>query len=330
MYDEILEQPNAIRETIKSESSNMNEISEKLSELDEIYLIGSGSSISTLYSVRDALGMVSNLDIHVLTGYEFTYNKRIDNKNMGAIFASQSGETGDTLAGLRRANELGLYTVSISNEENSSMLKEAKAPILTRATHEDSILGTKTYITQLYSLYYILFKASDYEKSESLLKELNNIPDVMDEVIKKSEEKNKQLAEKFKDDEIFYCMGSGPNFGLAYKTSMTMFMEGALKHSCPLYSSEFRHGLIERAEKDVPLIFLDANYKSDEITKKAIEFSNGLNAKTLVYNLKDYANVDNLLSPFILVIPLEWFIYYLSVFNNEDPGSTRHIGKVRY
>jgi glucosamine--fructose-6-phosphate aminotransferase (isomerizing) len=182
----------------------------------------------------------------------------------------------------------------------------------------------------MYSLYNILFKASDYEKSENLLKELKNIPDVMDEVIKKSEEENKQLAEKFKDDEIFYCMGSGPNFGLAYKTSMTMFMEGALKHSCPLYSSEFRHGLIERVEKDVPIIFLDADYHSDEITKKAIEFSDGLNAKTLIYNLKDYANVDNLLAPFILVIPLEWFVYYLSIFNNEDPGSTRHIGKVRY
>lgn len=53
---------------------------------------------------------------------------------------------------------------------------------------------------------------------------------------------------------------------------MTMLMEGALKHSCPLYSSEFRHGLIERAEKDVPIIILDSQYPSDEITQKAIDF----------------------------------------------------------
>jgi glucosamine--fructose-6-phosphate aminotransferase (isomerizing) len=330
MYDDILEQPDAIRKTIKSESSNLTEISNKISELDEIYLVGSGSSISTLYSVRDAIEMVSTLDVHVTTGYEFYYNKRInDKKNVGAIFTSQSGETRDSLTGLKRANELGLYTVSISNEENSSMLKEAKSAVLTGATHEDSILGTKTYISQLYSVYNILFKASNYEKSESLLKELKNIPEVMDKVIKTSEKENKQLAEKFKDEDMFYCLGSGPNFGLAYKTSMTMFMEGAIKHSCPVYSSEFKHGLIERAEKDVPIIFLDSDYESDKITKDAIEFSKKIEAKTLVYNLKDYANVDKLLSPFVLVVPLEWFVYYLSAFNNEDPGSTRHIGKVR-
>jgi len=330
MYYDILEQPKAIKETIKAESTHMNEISEKISQADKIYLVGSGSSLSTLYSTKDALEMASNLDINICTGYEFYYNKRIDNKNTVGIFTSQSGETGDTLTGLRRANELGMYTVSITNEDNTPMLNEAKDGVLTRASHEDSILGTKTYISQMYSLYNILFKASDYEKSENLLKEMKTIPDLMEKVIKNSEQENNELAEKMKDEEIFYVMGSGPNFGLAYKTSMTMFMEGALKHSCPIYSSEFRHGLIERAEKDVPIIFLDADYPSDEITKKAIEFSNGLNAKTMVYNLKDYANVDNLLAPFILVIPLEWFVYYLADFNGEDPGSTRHIGKVRY
>ncbi|GAA5819789.1 MAG: SIS domain-containing protein [Methanobrevibacter sp. CfCl-M3] len=330
MYNDILEQPKAIRETIKAESSHMDEISEKISKLDKIYLVGSGSSLSTLYSIKDALEMVSNLDINICTGYEFYYNKRIDNKNTVGIFTSQSGETGDTLAGLRKANKLEMYTVSITNEDNSHMLNEAKDGVLTRASHEDSILGTKTYITQLYSLYYILFKASDYEKSADLLKEMEKIPDLMEKVIKGSEQVNKELAEKMKDEEVFYCMGSGPNFGLAYKTSMTMFMEGALKHSCPLYSSEFRHGLIERAEKDTPIIFLDADYPSDEITRTAIEFSNGLKAKTMVFNLKDYADINNLLAPFILVVPLEWFVYYLADFNGEDPGSTRHIGKVRY
>lgn len=50
----------------------------------------------------------------------------------------------------------------------------------------------------------------------------------------------------------------------------------------------------------------------------------------MLFDLKDYADVDKLLSPFILVIPLEWFVYYLAHFNGEDPGATRHIGKVRY
>jgi glucosamine--fructose-6-phosphate aminotransferase (isomerizing) len=332
MYSELFEQPDSIRKTFQLESENMEKISKKLAEVDRIYLVGCGSSLSTAYTAKDALEMVTSLDIDVFTGYEFYYNKQLDSEseNSAAIFTSQSGETADTLAALKRANELGIYTIAISNEAESSMIKEAQDAIVTRCGREEAILGSKTYVTQLSSLYQILFSASDYEKSDELLKELRSIPDLMEDIIKRTEEENKKLAFEMKDEEIFYCLGSGPNYGLAYKLAMTMLMEGALKHSCPLYSSEFRHGLIERAEKDVPIIFLDSDYPSDEMTQKAIDFSENLNAKTMVFKLEDYSDINNLLAPFILVIPLEWFVYYLAHYNGEDPGSTRHIGKVRY
>ncbi|MCL2687292.1 MAG: SIS domain-containing protein [Methanobrevibacter sp.] len=330
MYSELFEQPDSIRKTFEMELNNMEKIADKLSKVNRIYLVGCGSSLSTAYSAKDALEMVTNLDIDVFTGYEFYYNKKLDNENSAAIFTSQSGETIDTLTALKRANELGIYTVAISNEEDSSMIKEADDSVITRCGKEEAILGTKTYVTQLSSLYYLLFSASDYEKTDEILKELQTIPDLMQEIIEKTEEENKKLAYELKDEDIFYCIGSGPNYGLTYKLAMTMLMEGVLKHSCPLYSSEFRHGLIERLEKDVPIIILDSEYPSDEITQKAIDFSNKVKAKTLVFKLQDYANINNLLSPFILVIPLEWFVFYLAHYNGEDPGSTRHIGKVRY
>ena len=330
MYSELFEQPESIRKTFKLESANMKNISEKLAKVNRIYLVGCGSSLSTAYTARDAVEMVSSLNVDVFTGYEFYYNKKLKYENSAAIFTSQSGETADTLAALRRANDLGIYTIAISNEKDSSMITEANDSILTRCGREEAILGTKTYVTQLSSLYQILFSASDYEKTEELLKELRSIPDLMEDIIEKTEEKNKKLAYEFKDEDIFYCLGSGPNYGLAYKLAMTMLMEGALKHSCPVYSSEFRHGLIERAEKGVPLIFLDSDYPSDEITQKAIDFSKNLDAKLLIFKLQDYVDINPLLAPFILVIPLEWFVYYLAHFNGEDPGSTRHIGKVRY
>lgn len=331
MYDEMMEQPDAIRKTFASEIENMDIISKKVSQVNKIYLIGCGSSISTCYTVRDALRMTTNMNIEVFTGYEFFYNKKIEkDENSIAILTSQSGETADTLASLKKANKYNIPTVSISNEKDSSMIKNATYPIITRGEKETAILGTKTYITQLACLYRILFQASDYENKEKLLEELEEIPDVIEKLLKDTEEPYKKLAEQYKDEEIFYCLGSGPNFGLSYKLAMTMLMEGALKHACPVYSGEFRHGLIERVEKDVPAIFLDSDFESDEITKKAIEFSEELQLKIILLKLKDFADVDKLLSPFVLVIPLEWFVYYLAHFNEEDPGSTRHIPKVRY
>ncbi|HEX7467455.1 MAG TPA: SIS domain-containing protein [Methanobacterium sp.] len=330
MYNEVLEQPKSLEKTLKEEKSHMKEIAEKLKGMEKIYLVGCGSSLSTCYSSRDAIGFLSDINLEVHTGYEFVYHKNIQNTNSAVIVTSQSGETADTVAALRKARENGIYTVSITNEPESKMMKESDDSVLTRCGRETAILGTKTYMTQLLCLYEILFTMEGSEESKKILNDLKRIPSITAELIKTTEEENRILAENFKDDDIFYCMGSGPNFGLAYKIAMTMLMEGALKHACPLYSGEFRHGLIERAEKDVPIIFLEAGFPGDEHTNKSIEFSENIGAKTIKFHMEDYSDIHPLLSPFILIVPIEWFIYYLSHYSGEDPGSTRHIGKVRY
>ena len=331
MYQEIMDQPISLRLTIDSEKEHIEKISEDFRKLDKIFLIGCGSSISTCYTIRDVVKSISNIEIDVQTGYEFVEHQCLENgSNMGLIVTSQSGETSDTLEALRKAKKHGIKTVSITNMPESSMAKEADESIITRCGEEKAILGTKTYVTQLFSLYAIFFNMIKSERAEQVLNQLYTVPDLIENLLKTTEEDNKKLAEIHKDVNLFYCMGGGVNFGLAYKLAMTMFMEGALKHACPLYSCEFRHGLIERIEKDVPALFFDSNFESDEITRKAIDFSNNIGAKIIIYKLEDYADVDNLLSPLIFVIPLEWFIYYLAHFNNEDPGATRHIGKVRY
>jgi glucosamine--fructose-6-phosphate aminotransferase (isomerizing) len=113
MYDEMMEQPDSLQRTFESELPKMDEVSQLVMDADKVYLVGCGSSISTCYSVRDAIRMSStNIDIEVYAGYEFCYNKKlIENENSIAIFTSQSGETADTLAALRKANEYGLHTV---------------------------------------------------------------------------------------------------------------------------------------------------------------------------------------------------------------------------
>ena len=142
------------------------------------------------------MASVSDLRIEVFTGYEFVYNKKLtDGENSLFIATSQSGETADTLAALRRANEFNIDTVSISNEPESSMIKEAKYPVITLGNTETAILGTKTYITQLACLYQILFAASGYEKADEILDQLAAMPDLIENLLESTEEKNKKLAE---------------------------------------------------------------------------------------------------------------------------------------
>lgn len=330
MYDEMLEQPLSIKQTLKHEKTHMVDVAEKFQDFDHIYLVGCGSSLSSNYSARDAYNFLSDQIIDVNTGYEFYFQKKLDTKNSGAIFTSQSGETTDTIAALKKAKENGLYTVCITNEENSSISDMADDSILTRCGTERAIVGTKTYLTQLLSLYEILFNMDDSRLTKAVLNDIHKIPSTIDHLIQSTEEQNRILAKQYKDYEIFYSMGTGPNYGLTYKFAMTMLMEGAVKHACPIYSGEFRHGLIERVEEDVPIVYLDADYPGDELTKKSIDFCTKLGVNNIQFKMENYSNLNPLLSPFILVIPLEWFTYYLAHYNEKDPSSTRHIGKVRY
>lgn len=331
MYQEILDQPISLRRTIDSEKEHMEKISKEFNKFDKIFLIGCGSSISTCYTIRDAIKSLSTINIDVQTGFDFVDHQYLEKDcNMGVILTSQSGETSDTLSALRKAKEYNLKTVAITNVKDSSMAKEADDSIITLCGEELAILGTKTYVTQLFALYVIFFNMIKTEKAEKVLKELYTVPDLVEKLIKTTEEKSKEIAKENKDVDLFYCMGSGLNYGLAYKLSMTMFMEGSLKHACPVYSGEFRHGLIERVEKGVTVVFLKSGDDFDDATDRAIKFCKDLEVNTIVFDLNDYADIDPLLTPFALIIPLEWFIYHLSIYNGEDPGSTRHIGKIRY
>ena len=328
ILDEIIEQPTVLRKTFDSEIELMDDIVKLVKNVEKIYLIGSGSSISSCYSINDALRMYSTVNVECYLGYEFFYDKKVvENENSIAIFASQSGETEDTIAALNKAKEFNIKSIAICNEPESTIAKEADISVITQCGTEIGILGTKTHLTQLACLYYILFKAID---CDDIVDELLTLPDILEDLIEKTHDEYKNLAEEYKDESMFYCLGAGPNYGLAYKTAMTIFMEGSNIDACPEYSSEFRHGLIERAEEGVSIIFLDSDFESDIITKKSIKFCQSIGVNCIILNLDDFADVNKILSPFILLIPLEWFGCYLAHYKNIDPGVARHIGILPY
>ena len=86
MYEEMMEQPRSLNDTMDAEMSHMKEISEKFQELDKIYLVGCGSSLSTCYSAIDAMKMISNRNIEVFTGYEFFYHKNLSERKCRSHF----------------------------------------------------------------------------------------------------------------------------------------------------------------------------------------------------------------------------------------------------
>ena len=102
MYDEMVEQSISLNETSKSEKLHMKELGQKFQDFDQIYLSWMWEFTIHWLFARDALNFVSDKVIDVNTGYEFYYHKKLKNNNSGVILTSQSGETADTMAALKR------------------------------------------------------------------------------------------------------------------------------------------------------------------------------------------------------------------------------------
>ena len=259
MIKEIFEQPEIVtailRERVVKESKiHFDEL--KISEAEfkrikRIIIIACGTAYHAGLVGKYIFEEFTNIPVSVDTSSEFRYrNSKVD-KNTLVLAISQSGETADTLAGLREAKANKAMTLTICNVLSSSLSREAKGVIYTHAGPEIAVASTKAYTAQLTILYLLglyfagIFKTLPQARSRSLLKEFFQVPSKMQKILdvyKKDEKEwiknahnfNKryhaQLEKYFSADPdkrkrspngFFLYLGRGINFPNA--------LEGALK-----------------------------------------------------------------------------------------------------
>jgi glucosamine--fructose-6-phosphate aminotransferase (isomerizing) len=136
------------------------------------------------------------------------------------------------------------------------------------------------------------------------------------------------VAGKSKDESIFYVIGSGPSYGIAYKLAMTQLTENAWVHGVVQYSTEFRHGIVEKIEPETPVIFLIGSDTSRIDLERELETCRKHEAKPIVWDAYSFPETDEFLEPFHLSAPANWFVYYLASLRKKLPLERRYIGLV--
>ncbi len=281
MLKEIFEQPQAITNTLSGRINpetgevNLPEIGldpEKLGTIERIYLVACGTSwhaaLVAKYWIEKWVGIPVEVDI----ASEFRYRTLIINERVLTISISQSGETADTLAGIRLAKDLGSKVVTICNVVGSTMTREAHGTVYTHAGPEIGVASTKAFISQLAALFLLtLFlgqqkKTIDKERRMELAQGLIDISAVVEEELPRVREQIRELIESFYDCRDFLFVGRGLNFPIA--------LEGALKlkeisyiHAEGYASGELKHGPIALIDKDMPIFALTPQ---DEVYQKSI------------------------------------------------------------
>ncbi len=350
MAKEIFEQPKAVKNTV-SPLIKDNEIQlpfrfpeNFVENLNRIYIIACGSAYHVGMTAKYIIEDMAKVPVMVDIASEFRYRNPVINKNDLCIFISQSGETADTLASLRKAKEKGAFTLSIVNVPYSTIARESDGVIYTNAGAEIAVATTKALSSQL-AVVYILstFLAKNKncmtdEQSKGIIKEVLQLPEKIESALNYTEV-TKDLAKHIATKEHIFFIGRGIDY--------PMCLEGALKLKeisyihCEGYGAgELKHGTISLIEEGTVVIAIatdkdlygkmisnikEVNSRGAYVIAIAPENMNDIEkiAHKVIYVPDTLKN----LSPSVSVIPLQLLAYHTTVEKGFDVDKPRNLAK---
>ncbi|MFH1714173.1 MAG: glutamine--fructose-6-phosphate transaminase (isomerizing) [Candidatus Nealsonbacteria bacterium] len=352
MLKEIMEQPESIMNSMRgriieeegdARLGGLNFVEDKLREIEKIIIVACGTArhagLVGEYMLEEYAGIPTEVD----AGSEFRYRKTPIDKKTAAIFISQSGETADTLAGLREMKNRGILTIGITNVVGSSQARESDAGIYNHAGPEIGVASTKAYTSQLVVLALLtLFLGRQRQLSlvmgQRITKELLRIPDLIKNILK-NEPQIKKLAEKYREFENYLYLGRKYNYATA-REGAHKIKETAYVHAEGCRGGEPKHCEIALVSKDFPSICIipsDSVYDKmrsniEEIRARkgpiiAVATEGNEEIKKIADDVIYIPKSLEMLTPILSIIPLQLFAYHVAVLRGSDVDKPRNLAK---
>ena len=353
MLKEIFEQPRAVTDTIRGRLSeekgdvvldNVRLDRETLRRVHRIILIACGTSYHAALVGKFLIEQFCRIPVEADIGSEFRYRNPIIGENDLVVAISQSGETADTLAAVREGKRKGATTLSICNVVESSLARDSDHVIYTHAGPEIGVASTKTFATQLITLFLLALRMGremgllSQKEGRALIEELTKLPHLMEEMLKSSTQVAK-IARKYLYTRDFLYLGRGINYPIA--------LEGALKlkeisyiHAEGYPAGEMKHGPIALIDREMPVVVLATKNEVYEKVMSNIEEVKAREGNVIALASQSdreiAKKVDDVifipetlpsLTPILLTIPLQLLAYYMADFKGTDVDQPRNLAK---
>jgi len=314
MLKEIMEQPIVLRNTLKPYIDNLD-LLPSLDNYEEIHIVACGSALYAGMIGSYLLEEKANIKCQVECASEYRYKKIIYDRETLVILISQSGETADTIAALKKAKENGVSTLAIVNVKSSTIARESDAQIFIEAGQEIAVATTKAYLLQVAILSLLSYKASK-RTNKNFMKELKELPNILENILMK-EKQYKKIAEKIYNHDHLFFIGRKIDYSICLEGSLKL-KEVSYIHSEAYQAGELKHGTISLIENRTPVIAIMTDNDIKEKTASNIEELKSRNAFTIVISTEKYQNCDinviaskinDYLQP-ILIVPILQLIAY--------------------
>ncbi|MGF6380187.1 glucosamine--fructose-6-phosphate aminotransferase (isomerizing) [Paraburkholderia atlantica] len=350
MQKEIFEQPRAITDTIPQadafDASIFGEGARQVfADIDSLLILACGTSYYSGLTAKYWLESVAKIPTQVEIASEYRYRESVPNPKSLVVVISQSGETADTLAALKHAQELGhKHTLAICNVGTSAMVRQTELSFLTHAGREIGVASTKAFTTQLVALFTLAATLAKLrgrlndEQEASYLKQLRHLPAALNSVLA-LEPQIIAWSEEFSRKEHALFLGRGMHYPIA--------LEGALKlkeisyiHAEAYPAGELKHGPLALVTEAMPVVTVAPNDALLEKLKSNIQEVRARGGELYVFADADTKIVNDeglhvirmpehygLLSPILHVVPLQLLAYHTACARGTDVDKPRNLAK---
>jgi glucosamine--fructose-6-phosphate aminotransferase (isomerizing) len=337
MLEEIAEQPAALERTIASEREKIARLARSLADrdIDLIVLVARGSSDNAALFGRYLLEITTGIPVSLSAPSVHTiYQAKLNLKHALVVGVSQSGEGEDINRVLENARDCGAFTIGITNEPASSMVRLVDETLLMHGGREQSVAATKTFTGQM-MLFYMM--AAALGRNGQLI----NYQKIPDFAARALEQKVAiiELVQRYVFMENCVVVGRGLAYANAYEFALKL-METCYVVAERFSAADFLHGPVAMIERHFPVILFAPPGAMLKDTKDLLSRLQELRADTLAITADlDAAamcsrsiimprEIDEFLAPIPYIIPAQLFAALLAEAKGLDPDKPRSLSKV--
>ena len=348
MLKEIHEEEEVLHNTINEYVDTMETFLQKMPDFTKykkIHIVACGSAMHAGLIGKYIFENYSDIETTVEIASEYRYKKVFYNHNDTlVILISQSGETADTIACLRKAKENGIDTLAIVNVVSSTIAREADKVLYIRAGVEIAVATTKAYLLQVAMLMLVNLKMmAEKSKIDDIeLKEILNAFKTSPKVVKQilaQEDKYLEIAKMIHKDEDIFFIGRGIDYAISMEGSLKL-KEISYIHSEAYQAGELKHGTISLIEDHTKVISVMTD---EDLYLKTISNIKEVKARGADVILLTTPSLDNdyefadrkivlpeankYLVPMLSIIPLQLIAYQVAKLRGCDIDKPRNLAK---
>lgn len=335
MLKEIMEEPVVLEKTLRPLVNDMS-LLEDLTKYEEIHIVACGSAMYAGLIGKTLLEEKSNIKVICEVASEYRYKKVIYDGKTLVILISQSGETADTIAAMRKAKSDGVDTLAIVNVKGSTIARESDKQIFIEAGPEIAVATTKAYMLQVAILSLLSYKAAISKGliEEDILEEVKMLPRMVKEVIDRREDYLNIAKEIYQSNNLFF---------IGRKIDYAISMEGSLKlkevsyiHSEAYQAGELKHGTISLIEEGMPVVAVITDDDIKDKTISNVEEVKSRGAKVIVVSnekIDDYdfsvtvPKINDFFQPLLVVPCLQLISYEVAKLRGCDIDKPKNLAK---